>query len=96
VDVEKVSSTTLTGKRRITTSPPTTTTEIGSSTISSASNASSAEASQVANKRVKASKLRAEVNTNLSVDYLATLLSWPKRMAGIRRFIVSKASKWGT
>ena len=100
--VEKVSRTTVTGKRCITTTSQlsTTTTEKGSSTISTASNTatatttSSAGVSQVANKRAKVSKSRVEVSTNLSVDYLATLLSWPKRMAGIRRFIVSTSNEY--
>ena len=46
-------------------------------------------ATQVANKRAKKATKPPEASNTLSADYLATLLSWPNRMAGIRRFIVS-------
>eukprot|EP01036_Dinobryon_divergens_P025139 gene25139-33659_t len=55
------------------------------SAISMNTSGSSSGVSQVA-KRAKTTKTPAASNT-LSADYLATLLSWPTRMAGIRRFI---------
>lgn len=58
-----------------------------SSAISMNTIGSSLGVSQVA-KRAKTTKTPAASNI-LSADYLATLLSWPTRMAGIRRFIVS-------